>query len=239
MKRPPHFVSSLVAALMLGAVSSPAGAAPSQDPLSAEADQEAARIRALVVTPADLPQACIDIGISRCWTSVGGYLNIGRTQLMWQLQDGQTEEDGVTAGYVLLVGDGEPLHPVAWSREGVIYEAPRLIWDQLLPYVWVPGRMAGTGAFNADALFRFTPEADNPLTEIDITRWRDSDLPALLPDDREIWKGVTYRLESLAARTSLWRPEDGNCCPSGGEATLMFEIEDDRLVLKALIPDAH
>lgn len=219
------------AALVLGLMTvSLAGA-----PASARVE-DAARIRALVVTAADLPRTCVDIGISGCATPAGGYLNIGETRLMWQLQEGFTEADGVMAGYVLLSG-GDRLHPVAWSREGAAYEPPRLFWDGEQAYVWVPGFMAGTGAFNADALFRVTPGANSPLTEIDLTRWRETDLPDLLPEGREIWKGVAYRLEFFSARASLWQPQDGNCCPSGGEATLTFEIENDRLVLKALIPD--
>lgn len=196
-------------------------------------------IRALAVAPADLPRGCVEIGISGCDTTAGGYLNIRGDRLTWQLQEGFTEEDGRTAGYVLLLGD-DPLHPVAWGREGVFYDAPRLLWDNDTAYVWTPGGMAGTGAFNADALYRFTPDAAAPLTAIDTLSWRDRDLPALLPDGREIWKGVGYSYDMLAAHTSLWRPDDGNCCPSGGEATLLFAIEGDRLVLKELIPDdAH
>jgi len=41
----------------------------------------------------------------------------------------------------------------------------------------------------------------------------------------------------MTARTALWRPSDGNCCPSGGEATLEFEIRGDRLVLTRLVKD--
>jgi hypothetical protein len=195
-----------------------------------------ARVRSLAIRPDRLPVECVDIGISGCATPTGGYLNIRGERLMWQLQDGFTEEDGKTAGYVLLTGVAR-LRAEAWGREGVWYAPPKILWIADQAFIGVAGAMAGTGAFNADALYRFTPGADHPLTEIDNQTWRDVELPALLPPGLEIWKGVAFNYDVLIARTSLWRPSDANCCPSGGEATLSFEIVDDRLVLVELRRD--
>ncbi|RZJ76939.1 MAG: hypothetical protein EON88_36010 [Brevundimonas sp.] len=194
------------------------------------------RVRALAVAGPTLSRDCVDIGISGCTTPTGGYLNIRGQVLMWQLQEGFTPEDGKTAGYVLLTGT-DRLRAEAWGHEGVWYEAPKILWIEDQAYVGVAGVMAGTGVFNADALFRFTPDAPRPLTEIDNFSWRDTDLPGLLPTGLEIWKGVSFNYDTLTARTALWRPADGNCCPSGGEATLVFEIRDDRLVLTQLLRD--
>jgi len=197
-----------------------------------------ARTRALAIRTTSLPDACVDIGLSNCSTATGGYLNIDGHRLSWQLQNGFTPEDGTAAGYVLLTG-GDRLRAEAWGHAGIRYEPPTVfrIGDQT--YVAVPGRIAGTGAYNSDALFRFTPGADPVLTEIDNETWRETDLPALLPTGREIWKGVAFNYddESLTARTSLWTSHDGNCCPSGGMATLVFEIRDSRLVLTQLFRD--
>lgn len=195
-----------------------------------------ARVRALAVDARRLPTDCVDIGISDCTTPTGGYLNIRGHLLMWQLQEGFTPEDGKTAGYVLMTGT-DRLRAETWGHDGVWYEAPRVLWIADQAYVGVAGVMAGTGAYNADALYRFTPGADHPLTEIDNESWRDIDLPALLPTGLEIWKGVAFNYDTMTARTGLWRPSDGNCCPSGGEATLSFEIVGDRLALVELIKD--
>lgn len=194
------------------------------------------RVRSLAVAPERLPAGCVDIGISGCTTPTGGYLNIRGQRLLWQLQDGFTPEDGKGAGFVLLTG-ADRLRAEAWGREGVWYEAPKIVWVEDQAYIAVAGVMAGTGVFNADALYRFTPDADHPLTEIDNESWRDTDLPALLPAGLEIWKGVAFNYDALTARTGLWRASDGNCCPSGGEATLVFEIRGDRLVLTELLKD--
>lgn len=195
-----------------------------------------ARVRSQAVRAERLPVDCVDIGISDCATPTGGYLNIRGQLLMWQLQDGFTPEDGKTAGYVLLTG-ADRLRAETWGHEGVWYEAPKILWIADQAYIGVPGVMAGTGVYNADALYRFTPGADHPLIEIDNESWRDIDLPALLPAGLEIWKGVAFNYDVLTARTSLWRASDGNCCPSGGDATLSFEIVGDRLVLVELIKD--
>lgn len=195
-----------------------------------------ARVRSLAVQGESLSTTCVDIGLSDCSTPTGGYLNIRGSRLMWQLQDGFTPEDGKSAGYVLLTGS-DRLRAEAWGHEGVWYEAPKIVWMEDQAYIAVAGVMAGTGAFNADALYRFTPGADRPLTEIDNASWRADDLPGLLPPGLEIWKGVTFNYDTLTARTGLWRPSDGNCCPSGGEATLIFEIRGDRLVLTQLLKD--
>ena len=87
----------------------------------------------------------------------------------------------------------------------------------------------GTGAHNADVIFRLTDSADRPLRQIDNFSWRD-DLDDRLPRGLEVWKGVNFAYEALMAETSLWRSNDANCCPTGGEAYLDFEICDDRLV---------
>lgn len=195
-----------------------------------------ARVRSLAIRAAGLPDACVEIGLDNCTTSTGGYLNIDGERLIWQLQNGFTPQDGGVAGYVLLTG-GERLQAQAWDHGGIRYEPPQIFRVEDQVYVAVAGVIAGTGAYNADALYRFTPGADQPLTEIDNETWRDTDLPALLPAGLEIWKGVAFNYDGLTARTGLWRQSDGNCCPSGGEATLEFQIRGDRLVLTQLLKD--
>ena len=181
--------------------------------------------------------ACIGSTLKGCSSRAAGWLSSpAGDRLFWQLQDGFTDENGITGGFMLLSG-GEtgPVRPRAWAFEGWRYEAPTLLMVGGEMYVAVAGRMAGTGNGNADALFRWSPDAAEPLVQVDNWTWREQ-LAARLPAGLEVWKGVDYRYadSELWAWTKLWQPNDGNCCPSGGEAMLSFEIENDALVLSGV-----
>lgn len=199
----------------------------------------AARDRAawdLRTTVAGLAEACVPIALRDCHTVAGGYVaqQDGPT-LYWQVQRGFTEWDGVGGGFILLQmeADGVTLRPVAWDFEGFVYQTPE--WtagseSNMDAYVAVAGVHDGTGAQNADVMFRLTGDAARPLAQIDNFSWRDT-LDDHLPQGLEVWKGVRFFYGSLMAQASLWRSNDANCCPTGGEAFLDFEIRDDRLAL--------
>ena len=205
----------------------------------------AARDRALgqIVLPnADLPNACIGEALKGCSSRAGGWLTAPDGQrLYWQMQDGFTDETGVSGGFVLLGDAGAarmgPIKPIGWAYEGYRYEAPVSLFIDGHLYVAVSGRMQGTGNGNADVLFRWTPGETRELTQVDNWSWRES-LAEQLPRGLEVWKGVDYRYndEGVWAWTLLWREGDGNCCASGGSAMLEFRIEDDRLILHTVSP---
>lgn len=178
--------------------------------------------------------ACIGPALQGCSSRAAGWLSSpDGDRLFWQLQDGFTDENGITGGFVLLTGGGAaPIRPAAWAFEGWRYELPTLLMIEDRMYVAVAGRMQGTGNGNADALFRWDPAAANPLVQVDNWSWREA-LAERLPTGLEVWKGVDYRYGDgeIRAWTPLWQANDGNCCPSGGEATLGFGIRDDVLVL--------
>jgi len=211
--------------------------AEGDDERIAELQRLAARDQALLQTRLSLgalPNSCVGEALKGCSSSAGGWLTSpdGQT-LYWQLQEGVTEETGITGGFVLLVADpGATLHPVAWAYEGYRYEAPVLLAREGVLYVAVVGRMQGTGNGNADVIFRWTPEADAPLIQVDNWSWHET-LTAQLPEGLEVWKGLDFRYgdEGAWAWTPLWREGDGNCCASGGSAGLTFVIRDDVLVL--------
>ncbi len=184
-----------------------------------------------------IPEACVGTALKGCSSSAGGWLAAPDGQrLYWQLQEGFTDEDGITGGFVLLAqaptARRGPLTPVAWAFEGYRYEAPTLLTagDQL--YVAIAGRMMGTGNGNADVIFRWTPGADQPLVQVDNWSWREV-LKEQLPPGLEVWKGVDFRYDGseIWAWTPLWREGDGNCCASGGDAGLAFDLVDDVMVL--------
>lgn len=205
--------------------------------------RRAARDQALgqiVLRDERISNDCIGQALKDCSSPAGGWLTApdGR-RLYWQLQEGFTDENGITGGLVLLGDAGAarmgPIRPAAWAFEGYRYEAPTLLMIDGKLYVAASGRMQGTGNGNADVIFRWTPGEVPELTQIDNWSWRDA-LAERLPAGLEVWKGVDYRYndDGVWAWTRLWQPNDGNCCPSGGEAMLNFEITDDALILTSV-----
>jgi hypothetical protein len=202
---------------------------------------EAERARAIVVQPDSLAGACVEIALSGCSSPMGGYLNLGRgvtegepdRRLYWQLQDGFTPEDGVKGGFVLLQQVEGAWRPVVWDHQGYTYLPPVSLGrtDDGAELIAASGRYAGTGYYNADVIMRWTPGRGGGVWEqIDNWTWRDG-LNARLPGGLEVWKGVNFNYEIMQATTALWRPNDGNCCPTGGSAVLSFKIEGEALVL--------
>jgi hypothetical protein len=211
--------------------------ADGDDGRAEELTRRAQRDRALREVTVASPEAlgaCIGSALKGCSSRAAGWLSSpDGDRLFWQLQDGYTDENGITGGFMLLSGGGTgPVRPRAWAFEGWRYEAPTLLMVEGQMYVAVAGRMAGTGNGNADALFRWSPDAAEPLVQIDNWSWREQ-LAERLPTGLEVWKGVDYRYadSEIWAWTKLWQPNDGNCCPSGGEASLTFELRNDALVL--------
>lgn len=191
-------------------------------------------LREVTVPSPDSLGSCIGSALKGCSSRAAGWLSSpDGDRLFWQLQDGFTDENGITGGFMLLSG-GETgaVRPRAWAFEGWRYEAPTLLMVGDEMYVAIAGRMQGTGNGNADALFRWSPDAAEPLAQVDNWSWREQ-LAERLPAGLEVWKGVDYRYGDgeIWAWTKLWQSTDGNCCPSGGEATLALEIRDNALVL--------
>ena len=201
---------------------------------NAERDYALGRIE--LASP-DAMTACVGEALKGCSSRAAGWLTSSDgDRLFWQLQDGFTDENGITGGIMLLSAGGMgPVRPVAWAFEGYRYEAPTLLMIEGRMYLAASGRMQGTGNGNADVIFRWTPDAARPLTQVDNWSWRDS-LAGRLPPGLEVWKGVDFRYsdDGAWAWTPLWREGDGNCCASGGHAGLSFRIEDDVLVLDSV-----
>lgn len=178
--------------------------------------------------------ACLETPLRGCRVLTAGFLNAdggpddGESFIAWQTQMGFTYEDGVTGGFVLFVHGAQGWRVLDSGIEGE-YHMPVLAEGELLH---IPGYTGGTGAGNLDRLHARDPASGNWRT-IGMHAWLGT-VGELLPDGLEIWKGVDYDLRrpwmGLFAHTPLWRAGDANCCPTGGEAVITLEIEDDRLV---------
>ena len=199
--------------------------------------QRDARLGAMVFRePPVLGRECVATGLKGCSSASGGYLALREGRLLWQLQDGFTDEDGISGGIVFIgdvAGRSGPMRPIAWSFDGARFDAPLLLSGPEFDgqaYVAVPGVRAGSASGNADVLFRWDRTVGGRLTEIDVWSWRDA-LPERLPAGLSILQGVRYDWTNMMAVTQLWRENDGHCCGTGGTAILSFVIEGDRLAL--------
>jgi len=174
--------------------------------------------------------ACIGEVLSDCQVTAAGWINAedGMTRIAWQTQFGVTPEDGLLGGVVLLEPEGDAWRVLAWDFRGYRYDAPHL---SELGYLQIRGYAKGTGGGRPDLLFA---RDGNRWTQIEIDTWRDG-LPDFLPEGLEIWQGANYNFDDprdgLSATSPLWREDDGNCCPSGGDVRLVFERNGTALVI--------
>lgn len=178
-----------------------------------------------------LAGGCIGSALRGCEAPAAGYVSgAGGRRLAWQIQTGSTDEAGITAGLILFAVEGEVLRPVGWSFEAVDFQAPILFERDSGVFVAAEGIRAGTGSANADLLFRLDGDG---VTEIDVESWK-TDLADELPDGFGVWKGVDYTWPMMSAVSGVWRDDDGNCCPTGGEATMDLMVEGTTLRLIGL-----
>lgn len=186
--------------------------------------------------PAMLEQRCLGTALRDCRVTGAGVAlgEDGRTRVLWQIQQGFTEADGVRSGIVLLAEVPGGVRLLGWSFEGHGYEAPRILAGEGGALLHVRGRAGGMGRANGDLLYRNGPRG---WEEIETESWWAA-LPGRLPAGLELRQAVTYDFEQMAAEAVLSRAEDANCCPSGGSATLDFRIEGQGLVLAGVGLDA-
>lgn len=178
-----------------------------------------------------LAGGCIGSALDGCTAPAAGYVTGPEGErLAWQIQEGSTDSSGVSAGLILFAVDGDTLSPIGWSFEAASFEPPVIFQREDGLYVAAKGVRWGTGAANADVLYRLD---GGRWTEIELESWRML-LDERMPEGLGVWKGVDYRWPELRARTSVWRDGDANCCPTGGRAVMEFTVEGTSLRLATL-----
>ncbi len=118
------------------------------------------------------------------------------------------------------------------------FEAPHLARHvKYGEFLVVPGRYAGTGSFVEDRVFMPTMGRGwmqiraAPLDPDTGAGWFNS-LVARLPPGHGIWKGIRVDYATLTGTTPVWRENDGNCCPTGGELSFRLRIAGPDLHLE-------
>lgn len=185
-----------------------------------------------------LDDTCLHTELKDCSVLNSGYLADDQgPRLAFQTQAGFTDADGVKGGVVLFEETPDGWSLFASAFEAYRYDAPRLVAHDMI-LLHVPGQTGGTGAYNADLLFIWGDLGHAVYRDgwrpVETHTWF-AGLGTMLPPGLAIWQGVDYDFDDwfynrLDARTPLWRSEDGNCCPSGGWATIGLAIRDDALV---------
>jgi len=205
--------------------------------LTIQAGRDERLARTVFPAPPALGRDCVATGLKGCSSAIGGYLALGDSRLLWQVQDGYTDENGISGGVVFISDAGAarrgPTAPIAWSFDAARFEAPVLLTGPGFDgaaYIAVPGVHAGSGSGNADVLFRWDLPDSRRLTQIDTWSWRE-DLAERLPPGFGILQGFRLDWPEMLAFTPLWQDGDGACCGTAGTAVLSFQIEGDRLVL--------
>lgn len=189
-------------------------------------------IRTATVTDT-LPGECLGPALLACTSPIGGYLaDPNGIDLTWQMQrgllpDGETEGHGVV---VTAFDPGGQSVPRVWVFGQAQRLPPQYVEREGRRFVVLPARHDFLDDAE-DVVFEWSDGAR--LKQVDTWSWRD-DLAGRLPPGLTLPRNVAIDMSDLTARTPLWLGEGDTDEPDGGEATLRFVLEGDRLVLDML-----
>lgn len=88
--------------------------------------------------------------------------------------------------------------------------------------------ISGTGALYEEEYWSFTAAGPVPLAANEVVA---AALKTLLPPGYGVWKGYGLNMERLCYAMPVWKPGDGNCCPTGGSVYLKFALRNGRLIV--------
>jgi hypothetical protein len=159
----------------------------------------------------------------------------GDPSLRYQLQNYPGRADSVVVVLASAQGDADGWLPFVVAHSDIAhFTVPRVIDSpagKLLLFTDVSVEKSGA---NESALYRFE---HGTLQEIDNKTWLEG-LGANLPKGLEWDHGIFPDYARMVAETSLSRPGDSNCCPTGGRVRMDLAIENDTVVLKNVSPEA-
>ena len=184
---------------------------------------------------ARLADDCMALASTNCTVTASGTLNspseAATRRIVWQHLATQNPEFGNLMQMVIAwdVTDAAPMLIGFSTTDGEARPA-RLIDNGEQLIVHLPAHTAGTGNGNADTLYLFDGTG---WTNIGMAGWKE-ELAAQLPEGLALWKGVEYDYYGLSSSFPLWRDDDANCCPTGGEAYVSFSVKDNRLSIESL-----
>ncbi len=116
-----------------------------------------------------------------------------------------------------------------WLGEGW-FEAPYMVRNERYGEILVVSeRYSGTGSMIDDHLLM--PTMAHGWQAIDASRDWVARLVPYIPEGYGIVKGILVDYATFTGETAVWRPDDANCCPSGGRIWFKLELRGPNLSL--------
>jgi hypothetical protein len=95
-----------------------------------------------------------------------------------------------------------------------VYEMPELVETAAGTVLELKIALDGTGHGNESEYYLRKKGA---WQKIESKSWVD-DVIKKIPPGVQMWKGLWIDLETMTAKAGLYKKDDANCCPTGGEA---------------------
>lgn len=110
-----------------------------------------------------------------------------------------------------------------------ISESPRIIniqGNELLSY---KTRVPGTGNQSVELYYKYDIKKKSPVL-LDFSEII-SEISKIIPKGYGVWKGGGLDLKNLQYSQSVWKPNDANCCPTGGSINLQLSIDKYKIIV--------
>lgn len=132
-------------------------------------------------------------------------------------------------------GSADPIHQIVFERGErvcplftsevdrnlVAIEPARVTNTSGGPLLSIADRVSGTGAGRLEAYWLLTAQGPRRLRFETLIAER---LRRILPKGYGVWKGSGFDPASLCYAMPVWKAEDGNCCPTGGQVMIQLDV---------------
>jgi hypothetical protein len=114
------------------------------------------------------------------------------------------------------------------------YEKPEIIRTAAGDIFEIPIVVDGTGHFNESEYYLWE---NLEWRRLDSMSWLN-ELSRQIPLGLAMWKGVWPNLTTMEAIAGLYRRDDANCCPTGGEVRVKLAIRSGQFVIESVAVQA-
>jgi len=162
---------------------------------------------------------------STCQVDESGKVE-GDDKLFYQLRSFHDGDLRTSGGAVVF--EAPSLTPLVGAYgDSAHYDRPKVVTPPVGTLLWIPGYLEGTGNFSAEQLYAWR---DGSWQDIDIDSWK-AEMARRLSGGLYVAKGIFPDYRAMTAATPIWRPIDGNCCPTAGRAVVRLGLKDRRLTI--------